>query len=68
MFVVVSGALKISEYGEKGTAHILRICRPGHIVVPASVPAAISQTPLETKAAFDGKKFDAGKAVSRSTP
>lgn len=32
VFVVVSGALKISEYGENGTAHILRICRPGHIV------------------------------------
>ena len=32
VFVVVSGALKISEYGEKGAAHILRICRPGHIV------------------------------------
>ena len=32
VFVVVSGALKISEYGESGVAHILRICRPGHIV------------------------------------
>ena len=32
VFVVVSGALKISEYGENGAAHILRICRPGHIV------------------------------------
>ena len=32
VFVVVSGALKISEYGERGVAHILRICRPGHIV------------------------------------
>ena len=32
VFVVVSGALKISEYGEKGAAHILRVCRPGHIV------------------------------------
>ena len=32
VFVVVSGALKISEYGERGAAHILRICRPGHIV------------------------------------
>ena len=32
VFVVVSGVLKISEYGAKGTAHILRICRPGHIV------------------------------------
>ena len=32
VFVVVSGALKISEYGERGAAHILRVCRPGHIV------------------------------------
>ena len=32
VFVVVSGALKISEYGAKGSPHILRICRPGHIV------------------------------------
>ena len=32
VFVVVSGALKISEYGERGVAHILRVCRPGHIV------------------------------------
>ena len=32
VFVVVSGALKISEYGESGAAHILRVCRPGHIV------------------------------------
>ena len=32
VFVVVSGALKISEYGENGDAHILRICRSGHIV------------------------------------
>ena len=32
VFVVVSGALKISEYGAKRTAHILRVCRPGHIV------------------------------------
>ena len=32
VFVVVSGALKISEYGEMKAAHILRICRPGHIV------------------------------------
>ena len=32
VFVVVSGALKICEYGEKGSAHILRVCRPGHIV------------------------------------
>ena len=32
MFVVVSGALKISEYGERGAAHILRVCRPGNIV------------------------------------
>ena len=37
VFVVVSGALKISEYGEKGAAHILRICRPGHIVGLAHV-------------------------------
>ena len=37
VFVVVSGALKISEYGAKGTAHILRICRPGHIVGLAHV-------------------------------
>ena len=32
VFVVVSGALKICEYGERSAAHILRICRPGHIV------------------------------------
>ena len=32
VFVVVSGALKISEYGESGAAHILRICRSGNIV------------------------------------
>ena len=32
VFVVMSGALKISEYGERGSAHILRVCRPGHIV------------------------------------
>ena len=32
VFVVVSGALKISEYGEMRAAHILRVCRPGHIV------------------------------------
>ena len=32
VFVVVSGALKISEYGERDVAHILRVCRPGHIV------------------------------------
>ena len=32
VFVVMSGALKISEYGANGTAHILRICRPGCIV------------------------------------
>ena len=32
VFVVVSGALKISEYGERSAAHILRVCRPGHIV------------------------------------
>ena len=32
VFVVVSGALKISEYGERGSAHILRVCRPGYIV------------------------------------
>ena len=32
VYVVVSGALKISEYGERGAAHILRVCRPGHIV------------------------------------
>ena len=32
VFVVVSGALKISEYGESGAAHILRVCRPGRIV------------------------------------
>ena len=32
VFVVVSGALKISEYGEMRAAHILRICRPGRIV------------------------------------
>ena len=37
VFVVVSGALKISEYGESGVAHILRICRPGHIVGLAHV-------------------------------
>ena len=37
VFVVVSGALKISEYGERGAAHILRICRPGHIVGLAHV-------------------------------
>ena len=37
VFVVISGALKISEYGEKGAAHILRICRPGHIVGLAHV-------------------------------
>ena len=37
VFVVVSGALKISEYGERGVAHILRICRPGHIVGLAHV-------------------------------
>ena len=37
VFVVVSGALKISEYGEKGAAHILRICRPGHIVGLAQI-------------------------------
>lgn len=37
VFVVVSGALKISEYGENGAAHILRICRPGHIVGLAHV-------------------------------
>ncbi len=32
VFVVMSGALKISEYGERESAHILRVCRPGHIV------------------------------------
>ena len=37
VFVVLSGALKISEYGENGAAHILRICRPGHIVGLAHV-------------------------------
>ena len=37
VYVVVSGALKISEYGESGAAHILRICRPGHIVGLAHV-------------------------------
>ena len=37
VYVVVSGALKISEYGERGVAHILRICRPGHIVGLAHV-------------------------------
>ena len=37
VFVVVSGALKISEYGERGLAHILRVCRPGHIVGLAHV-------------------------------
>ena len=32
VFVVASGSLKISEYGAKGEAHILRVCRSGHIV------------------------------------
>ena len=32
VFVVLSGDHKISEYGEKGVSHILRICRPGHVV------------------------------------
>ena len=41
VFVFVSGALKISEYGENGDAHILRICRPGHIVGLAHVLAQL---------------------------
>ena len=32
VFVVISGSLKICEYGEKGEPHILRICSRGHIV------------------------------------
>ena len=45
VFVVVSGALKISEYGEKGTAHILRICRPGHIVGLAHILGRLETFP-----------------------
>ena len=45
VFVVVSGALKISEYGEKGAAHILRICRPGHIVGLAHILGRLETFP-----------------------
>ena len=45
VFVVVSGALKISEYGEKEAAHILRICRPGHIVGLAHILGRLETFP-----------------------
>lgn len=45
VFVVVSGALKISEYSEKGAAHILRICRPGHIVGLAHILGRLETFP-----------------------
>ena len=45
VFVVVSGALKISEYGESGVAHILRICRPGHIVGLAHILGRLETFP-----------------------
>ena len=45
VFVVVSGALKISEYGAKGSPHILRICRPGHIVGLAHILGRLETFP-----------------------
>ena len=45
VFVAVSGALKISEYGENGAAHILRICRPGHIVGLAHILGRLETFP-----------------------
>ena len=45
VFVVMSGALKISEYGENGAAHILRICRPGHIVGLAHILGRLETFP-----------------------
>ena len=45
VFVVISGALKICEYGAKGTAHILRICRPGHIVGLAHILGRLETFP-----------------------
>ncbi len=45
VFVVMSGTLKISEYGARGTVRILRICRPGNIVGLAHVLGRLEHFP-----------------------
>ena len=55
VFVVVSGALKICEYGERGVAHILRICRPGHIVGLAHVLGHLEVFPGSCTATEDSE-------------
>ena len=55
VFVVVSGALKISEYGERGAAHILRICRPGHIVGLAHILGHLEVFPGSCAATEDSE-------------